>query len=185
MTDKQFLRLTPFGCEKKQTYFEFGYLSVLFVITILLLFSIYCNWIKLPSHFNKHFAYSAIGAFLGGWCFDVKWFYRAVAYSKEIKRYNIDKTDKNSEEKGGIFKWEFNRFYWRLLTPFASLVVGFGTFCIVTSGLIPFIEVNCTSGKSAFGFSFIFGYFSDLAIGKMADWGNQLLKKQKGNEKDN
>jgi hypothetical protein len=174
-----------FKDEKSQINFEFAYLIVTLVITCLLLWLIYQDFLCFIKDIDKKFYYAFLGAFLGGWAFDAKWFYRGIAGREKVKdkEKEEDKAtgkekekEKHPEETG---KWNPNRFYWRMLIPFISAVVGFSFYLIVKAKLIPFIEINQTSGSVAFGFSFIFGYFSDMAIGKMSDWICAIMPKDK------
>lgn len=149
-----------FKDDKSQIKFEFTYLLVLLAMCSLALFVLYIIPIEYFNTSSKKYLYSIIGAFMGGWAYDAKWFYRVTAKGKD------------NQYKTG---WEPNKFYWRILTPFLSSIVGFAFYIIVISRIIPFIVINSNSNTTALGFSFIFGYFSDMAIGKMSDWVCKIL----------
>jgi len=186
-----------FKDERTQINFEFAYLIVTLVITCILLWLIYQDFLCFVKDIDKKFYYAFLAAFLGGWAFDAKWFYRGIAKREKVKESDKekekDKENENDKEKDNeadkengkekhpeeTGKWNQNRFYWRMLIPFISAVVGFSFYVIVKAKLIPFIEINPSSGSVAFGFSFIFGYFSDMAIGKMSDWICTMLPKDK------
>lgn len=147
--------LTHFKDPVNQVYFEFIYLVALLAIASVLLLLLYngsplFNWAD-----NKSYFYSIIAAFLGGWTYDAKWFYLSTSMGKS-----------NEFE---AFKWSPNKFYWRMLIPFISAILGFSFYILVKANLIPFMTLG-NSNIQAFGFSFAFGYFSEVTVEKIASW---------------
>ncbi|GEM_PF-1998178 len=151
----QIEKLTHFKTSVNQVYFEFIYLVFILAAACTLLLLLYNDspWFSWAD--NTVWFYSIIGAFLGGWVYDAKWFYLCTSLGK------------NNEFIA--FKWDPNKFYWRILIPFISAVLGFTFYIIVRAGIIPFMTLG-GSNIEAFGFSFIFGYFSEVTVSKIASW---------------
>jgi hypothetical protein len=143
-----------FKADKSQIRFEFFYLIVTLLAAVAAI---------LLTHFKAQFMtpdskaliYAGLGGFLGGWAFDAKWFYRVTARGRS-KQY--------------VYKWERNKFYWRVLTPFLSGLIAFTVYSLVTSEQLPLILKNPASGRASFGFSFVLGYFSDLVLTRTSKW---------------
>ena len=79
---------------------------------------------------------------LGGSIFDMKWFYKSVAHGF----------------------WNEDRVYWRIFTPIVSLSFAFCLACIFKENIVVYGD-----GFSAATLGFLAGYFSDEAVGKMAE----------------
>lgn len=84
----------------------------------------------------------ALCGLLGGAIFDMKWFYKAVAHGF----------------------WNEDRIYWRVFTPIISLSFAFCLACVFKDNIIIYGD-----GFSAATLGFLAGYFSDEAVGKMAE----------------
>ncbi len=161
MSDEKRL-ISFFKKEQTQIYFEFTYLVLALLSSCTLMLLIYFGILPLLSP-QKCYLYSALGGFLGGWTYDAKWFFRVTARGKSGK---------------SPWLWDPNKIYWRLLTPFISSVVGFAVYLSALTDVVPVLSITPLSGKSAFTFSYIAGYFSDIAIGKLADTADSLFGKR-------
>ena len=96
---------------------------------------------------------------LGGSIFDMKWFYKSVAHGF----------------------WNEDRLYWRIFTPIISLSFAFCLACIFKDNIVVY-----GNGFSAATLGFLAGYFSDEAVGKMAEVAKILFNtNSKPEEKDN
>jgi hypothetical protein len=115
---------------------------------------------------NKVFVFALLGGFLGGWVYDTKWFYRVTARGKDDQHK---------------YKWQCHKFYWRVLTPFLSSLVAFVTYVLVASGVFPIVIKGSGAASAAFSICFLFGYFSDLVLSRLAAWAEELLPKLKSN----
>lgn len=140
--------------QKKEAIF----LILCLVGAIALLVVNYCN--NMMNELDKKYVYAAIGGFLGGWSFDVKWFYRVTARGKDNQHPH---------------KWEEHKLYWRIFVPFLSSVVSFAFFCLASSGFIQILDTQNITGSGAFGLCFLLGYFSDATIAKMGELINTLF----------
>ncbi|UQS17257.1 hypothetical protein [Pseudomonas sp. HS6] len=154
-----------FKNDDSQIKFEFCYLVLLFLAVAFLMLAIQFNFIPMEYR-NKVFVFSLLGGFLGGWVYDTKWFYRVTARGK------------NDQHKQ---KWQCHKFYWRILTPFLSSLVAFVTYILVASGVFPIVLKGSGAASAAFSVCFLFGYFSDLVLSRLAAWAEDLLPKLKGN----
>lgn len=152
-----------FDSDSSQIVFEFFYLLALLVGAASLLFWIQFNPC-LMEYKNKVFSFAMLGGFFGGWVYDAKWFYRVTARGK------------NDQYK---YLWQCHKFYWRVLTPFLSCIVAFVTYLLVSSGMFPLELKNATAASTAFSMCFIFGYFSDLVLSRLAAWAENVLPKVK------
>jgi len=152
-----------FGTNKSQIIFEFFYLVALLVLAGLVLLAIQLRWVPVEHH-DKVLLFSLLGGFLGGWVYDAKWFYRVTARGKS-NQYN--------------YLWQCHKFYWRVLTPFLSAIVAFVTYLLMASGVLPVALKGGESAGAAFSISFVFGYFSDLVLSRLAAWAEQYLPKLK------
>lgn len=141
-----------FKSDKNQIIFEFVYLVATMILACTCLWLIHVRYFSFDSP-TRWFLYSLIGGFLGGWSFDARWFYRVTARGKDTQY---------------AWKWEANKIYWRILIPFISAIIAFATYLAGISEIIPIVSINIGSGTDAFAFSFVIGYFSDTAIGKLA-----------------
>ena len=145
-----------FKSDKNQIIFEFFYLIVTFlaaaIITLLVHFKVGLFSID---HHSKVLIYAVLGGFFGGWTFDAKWFYRVTAKGKN-NQYN--------------FEWESHKFYWRIFIPFLSAIVAFAIFILASTNIFPINVGEGESGRVSFGLCFIFGYFSDVVMNRLAKW---------------
>lgn len=154
-----------FVTDKAQIKFEFFYLVALFlcatsIVIVIQLFGEYWGL----RHSDKVSLLAIFGGFLGGWVYDAKWFYRVTARGK-------------SDQYG--FPWQPHKFYWRILTPFLAALVAFSTFSLAVSEVIPIVMKSGRSGRAAFSFCFVLGYFSDLVLSRLAVWAEKILPKTK------
>jgi len=113
---------------------------------------------------SKWYLYAGLGGLLGGWAYDVKWFYRAIGRGK------------NNQHP---WKYEENKFYWRIFVPFLSAVTGFSFFALIISDMFQLITTKKISGATAYSFSFVTGYFSDIVYSKLANWFEDILGTKK------
>ncbi|MDD1002174.1 hypothetical protein [Pseudomonas sp. TNT2022 ID642] len=157
-----------FKKDETQITFEFFYLLGLLLAVAVLMLLIQFEFIPMEYR-NKVFVFALLGGFLGGWVYDTKWFYRVTARGK------------NDQHK---YKWQCHKFYWRVLTPFLSSLVAFVTYILVASGLFPVVLKNSAGASAAFSICFLFGYFSDLVLSRLAAWAEDLLPKLKSNTSD-
>lgn len=128
---------------------EMIYLFILLIVAIVLLclfcldcFTNYCNLTPKQHAIVNKMIICALSGFLGGVINDMKWFYHSVA-----RGY-----------------WNEDRVYWRLLTPFISLVIAIIIGCIFSENMI----INGSIFSSII-LGFLSGYFSDEAAGKMGE----------------
>ena len=149
--------LVPFfKSRSQQIKFEFFYLIITFLLSVITIFLIHFKiGIFEVENNSKLLFYALIGGFLGGWTLDAKWFYRTTARGKHNQYKSI---------------WESHKFYWRILIPFLSALIAFIIFILISTDSLPFVIKNKDSGRVAFGFSFLFGYFSDIVMSKFSKW---------------
>lgn len=161
----------PFFCDDKvQIKFEFWYLVIIFIAASSAM--LYLQILKKStgiSHLDKISLFSILGGFFGGWVYDAKWFYRVTARGKN-NQYD--------------FPWQPHKFYWRVLTPFLSGIVAFATFLLATSDFLPITIKNKESARAAFAICFLFGYFSDLVLSRLAAWAEKILPKTRNDKSD-
>ncbi|WP_455825106.1 hypothetical protein [Pseudomonas graminis] len=155
-----------FDTDKSQIKFEFFYLIFLLVVAMSLLGLVQFKIWSLAYN-NKMFVYALVGGFLGGWVYDTKWFYRVTARGRS-DQYK--------------YPWQCHKFYWRVLTPFLSSVVAFVTYLLIASGMFPIVMKSASAASTAFSMCFMFGYFSDLVLSRLAAWAEEILPKAKKNE---
>lgn len=149
---------------ERQLKFEFFYLIAVFIIAIIGLFTVREDIYFSFSKESKWYLYAGFGGLLGGWAYDVKWFYRVTGRGKD-NQYP--------------WKYEENKFYWRFFVPFLSSVTGFSFFALISSGMFPLITIKNISGAAAYSFSFVTGYFSDIVYSKLANWFENTLGAKK------
>lgn len=135
---------------------EAAYLGVLFVLapTLILALWLGCFHCKLCGMTDEkyvtvcHYAYAWMAGTLGGTMFSVKWLYHAAA-----RAY-----------------WNQDRRLWRIFSPHLSGALAFAFYTITVSGLLKVIDVaSMQKASSIIGCSFLVGYFSDSAIGKLRE----------------
>lgn len=163
MIDDQESDCVPFfSSDKRQLIFEFVYLIVILLLAIAGTAAVrYCSLNGMLDHASATAIYAALGGFLGGWAYNAKWFYRVTARGRHDQH---------------PYQWQRHKFYWRILIPFVAGAIAFAIFMLISSGnfIITLRDVN--SGRTAFGLSFFFGYFSDLVLSRIAKWTEELLK---------
>lgn len=116
-----------------------------FVVLVLNYNSCFQQWLCVPEdkqlYFSRIVTCASCGM-LGGAIFDMKWFYKSVAHGF----------------------WNEDRVYWRIFTPIISLSFAFCLACIFRDNIVVYGD-----GFSAATLGFLAGYFSDEAVGKMAE----------------
>ena len=109
------------------------------------------HWLCIPQDkqlFFSRIVTCALCGMLGGAIFDMKWFYKSVAHGF----------------------WNEDRVYWRIFTPIISLSFAFCLACIFKDNVVVYGD-----GFSAATLGFLAGYFSDEAVGKMAEIAKALF----------
>lgn len=143
---------------------EACYLLAIVIVSFLILYFNYidvlADWLNIPDtkqmSFSRMLICSSCGL-LGGAIFDIKWFYKSIAHGF----------------------WNIDRIYWRIFTPLISLSFAFCLACIFSDNII--IHGN---GFSASTMGFLAGYFSDEAVGKMAEVAKVLFNTNKKSSSD-
>lgn len=134
---------------RKWQIFEAIYVFIIvllsFVALVLNYNSFFEQWLCIPEdkqlYFSRIVTCASCGM-LGGAIFDMKWFYKSVAHGF----------------------WNEDRVYWRVFTPIISLSLAFCLACIFKNSIVMY-----GNGFSAATIGFLAGYFSDEAVGKMAE----------------
>ena len=143
---------------------EAAYLLILVILSFVTLLlnhiGIFERWFDIPEikqfYFSRIFICVVCGL-LGGTIFDMKWFYKSIAHGF----------------------WNIDRIYWRLFTPIISMSFAFGMACILSNNIVIY-----GNGFSAATIGFLAGYFSDEAVGKMAEVAKVLFNTNKGPSSD-
>jgi hypothetical protein len=149
-----------FKTNKSQIIFEFFYLVCLFLVAVFFTFLVHVNFFDIDSN-TKRYLLAALGAFLGAWTFDAKWFYMVTAKGRDNEKR---------------WTWEYHKFYWRILTPFVGGILSFSLFLLGNSGVIQ-IKLGpgaTTSSAAGFSFCFVMGYFSDVVMTKLSKLANGI-----------
>ena len=148
----------------KMQIIEAIYLFLLVVISFTLMLlnfnGILCDILNIPEESKLVFCrmfYCVASGLLGGSIFDIKWFYKSISHGY----------------------WNADRMYWRFFTPIISLSFAFCLACIFEDNIIKF-----GSGFSASTIGFLAGYFSDEAVGKMAEVAKVLFNTNNSSDKD-
>lgn len=114
-------------------------------------------WMRLDDERYATFAryfYAWFGGTLGGTLFDLKWLYHSVAR--------------------GI--WHLDRRLWRMLIPHISGGLAFAVIVLISSGIFRiFDKEQLAQPPVVLGVSFLVGYFSDRAVGKLAEVADTLF----------
>ncbi len=140
------------------------YLILLVFVAFLIIYFNYVgiieNCFKIPDDkklfFSRMITCVACGL-LGGTIFDMKWFYKSIAHGY----------------------WNIDRIYWRIFTPIISLSFAFCLANIFSDNIIIY-----GNGFSAATLGFLTGYFSDEAVGKMAEVAKVLFNTSKKSSED-
>lgn len=101
--------------------------------------------------------YCISAGLLGGAAFDMKWFYKSIAHNC----------------------WNEDRVFWRIFSPFISVILAFVMACALSNNLI------YGDGYTAIVIGFSAGYFSDLAAGKMYEVANVIFSSVPHEDKNN
>ena len=149
---------------KTKQFIEACYILVVVMIAfVLLLFNyngVLENWLNILDckrlYFSRIVTCTLCGL-LGGAIFDMKWFYKSIAHGF----------------------WNEDRLYWRLFMPIISLSLAFCLACIFKDNIVVYGD-----GFSAATIGFLSGYFSDEAVGKMAEVAKVLFNTN-GKQTDN
>lgn len=140
------------------------YLVLLVFVSFTVIFFNYTgiieNWFNIPEdkqlHLSRMITCVTCGL-LGGTIFDMKWFYKSIAHGY----------------------WNIDRIYWRIFTPIISLSFAFCLASIFSDNIIIHGD-----GFSAATLGFLAGYFSDEAVGKMAEVAKVLFNTGKKTSDD-
>lgn len=146
-----------------QIMFEFFYLIILLIISLLLIVLCICDIIILDTDIKKDCFYSLLGGFLGGWCFDTKWFYRVTARGKNDQK---------------PWAWQPHKIYWRIFLPWVSAISSMMFYFLILSNVIPIISISDKTIYLTLGLSFVFGYLGDNIFATITNW----FKKTSGSE---
>ena len=115
------------------------------------------------------YGYAWFAGTLGGTMFSIKWLYHAVA-----RAY-----------------WNHDRRLWRIFCPLLSGALAFAFYTLASSGLVKTIDVASLQRPAAIvACSFLVGYFSDSAIGKLREiaeilFGTRREQKESKGSKNN
>lgn len=134
--------------------------ATLFAVPILL----FIVWLGLPKAWLglddqrygtfSRYCYAWLGGTLGGTLFDLKWLYHSVAR--------------------GL--WHLDRRLWRMLIPHISGGHAFAVVLLVSSGFFRIFDtIELSRAPVVISVSFLVGYFSDSAIGKLTEIANTLF----------
>jgi len=146
---------------KKQIRVEVASVLGAFFIAPVFLFIVWQgspkSWFELDDQRYPIFArycYAWLGGTLGGTLFDLKWLYHSVAR--------------------GI--WHLDRRLWRMLIPHISGGLAFAVVVLVSSGMFRIFDpLELSRPPVVVGVSFLVGYFSDRAVGKLAEIADTLF----------
>ncbi len=150
---------------RKRQIVEAVYIFAMVVLSFVILLlnyngcfqELFCIPKEKQLYFSRIVTCSVCGL-LGGSIFDMKWFYKSVAHGF----------------------WNEDRVYWRVFTPIISLSFAFCLACIFRENIVVYGD-----GFSAATLGFLAGYFSDEAVGKMAEVAKVLFNtNQKSESKD-
>ena len=142
-------------------WWEAGCLGFLLLAAPSLIFVLYSGilnrWLGLEvTQYTKLSLYGTawFGGLLGGTLFDMKWHYHVVAR--------------------GL--WHQDRRLWRVFTPHISGGLGFAIIALMSSGIFKIFDRSALESHSVIiAVSFLVGYFSDSAIGKLAEIAQTLF----------
>ena len=145
---------------KNQMRLEAVYLSMLFVLSLGLIFTNWNGWLSdclsIPNSglgdFRKYTYYASSGL-LGGVVFDIKNFYRSVASGW----------------------WHLDRRAWRLLSPLLGLATAFIIGAMIDASLLS--TAAPTIGSACLSIGFLSGYFADKSIAKMGEIADVIFGK--------
>jgi hypothetical protein len=141
--------------------FELAYLFVLLGLAPVTLYLLWHgtlqDWLSLDGTEPRAFArqgYGWVAGTLGGTVFTMKWLYHGVAHGW----------------------WNRDRLPWRLMAPHLSGALSFALLAFLASGLIGFFDQGkLRSPEFIVALGFLFGYFSDHALGALALVAKNLL----------
>jgi zinc transporter ZupT len=130
-----------------QQRFEGWILSAALVITVSLTFFVW--WYS--AAWWACVVLAALGGMIGGLLHSLKWFYRTI----------------------GDGEWEWDRLWWRFMSPLVSGVMGFSIYIVFRSGIDP--QLAAVPGNPsketlyAYSIGFLAGLFADNAMNKLRD----------------
>lgn len=138
---------------KKIINLERNYLIVIFICSLLLplIMGILTKQflVDIDSSYQplKKYIAAFFGGVLGGTMYSAKWLVHSVA--------------KNN--------WNEDRHLWRIFTPFVSGALAFCILLLIHSRVLDLANTDTLSISKSYGVGFLMGYFSDNAIGKLAE----------------
>ena len=144
---------------QKQICGEAIYLGILFFGTPLAIIALWLEALRFgipPERYSTlcHYGYAWLAGTFGGTMFSIKWLYHAVA-----RAY-----------------WNLDRRLWRVFCPHLSGGLAFAFFTLAVSGLVKTVDVASLQKPAAIvACSFLVGYFSDSAIGKLKEVADTLF----------
>ncbi len=138
---------------RKQIRYEAVYLGIMFFVLPALIAALWLECFRFGMVAEKYstfcrYGFAWLAGTLGGTMFSIKWLYHAVA-----RAY-----------------WNHDRRLWRFFCPHLSGGLSFAFFTLAVSGLVKTIDVSTLHKPAAIvACSFLVGYFSDSAIGKLRE----------------
>ncbi len=144
---------------QKQISGEAIYLGVLFFGTPVAIIALWLEGLRFgisPERYSTlcHYGYAWLAGTFGGTMFSIKWLYHAVA-----RAY-----------------WNRDRRLWRIFCPHLSGGLAFAFFTLAVSGLVKMVDITTLQKPAAIvACSFLVGYFSDSAIGKLKEVADTLF----------
>jgi hypothetical protein len=139
---------------QKMIQWERNYLLVLFFLSFILgfldwlLFVFNCFGIDSNKFINFNiYVFAAIGGLLGGTIYSMKWLVHGIAKTT----------------------WNADRRLWRIFTPLFSSAIALLFVILYNTNFLTGTDTQVISLCKAFGIGSLAGYFSDNAIGKLAE----------------
>jgi hypothetical protein len=108
-------------------------------------------------------SFAFLGGFLGGTLYSMKWLIHSV----------------------GKNNWNRDRHLWRILTPLLSAAIALLFIILLNNDYIPIEKMKALTMLKVFGVATLVGYFSDNAIGKLAEVAQVLFGASSVKSKDN
>ena len=144
---------------QKQIYGEAIYLGILFFGMPVTIIALWLEVLKFGIPVERyttlcHYGYAWLAGTFGGTMFSVKWLIHSVA-----RAY-----------------WNRDRQLWRIFCPHLSGGLAFAFFTLAVSGLVKMVDVTTLQKPAVIvACSFLVGYFSDSAIGKLKEVADTLF----------
>lgn len=145
---------------RKEIRCEIAYIIGIFLLSLFFIFATWRGWINrcwlsnLGEHYInvlRRYEYYAFSGLLGGITFGMKYFYRVVARGF----------------------WHQDRRPWRTMSPFIALSISIVIGALIDIKMISSPKPIDTAFVVSIGF--LSGYFSDKAVGKMAEIANIIF----------